>query len=286
MMLIRRVTQRMMLLLLSPVFLFLIARPNTAYGADGGGGGEGDAATESTVRPRSQYNKTQQDKMLEMLEKWRSQVSPKADPNSMKKLEWNEELASLAQAQADRCTYEPGYPDWSESLSILSSHPGRRIGFTHWTGWNSSWATNYWNAEGNWYDYCENRCTYDRDELKAQGFYRSSVVYYFRGCVNYTQVIWADSKNVGCGHRVCGFKDFHFQPGNDHHVCFFFPGAIIEYPESERMKNLPYETLQPLAVACGVESTTRWIIASWTSFTTVSVVSSTSFVWLMSRGIL
>merc|ERR1719167_1472177 len=103
-------------------------------------------------RPMSQYNKTQQDRMLQMLSQWRSQVRPRADPNAMKTLVWNDELASLAQAQADRCTYEPGYPDWNETLSILSSHPGRRIGFAHWTGWNSTWATNYWNAEGQWYD--------------------------------------------------------------------------------------------------------------------------------------
>lgn len=261
----------LLLLLPSMIFLFLM-RLDVALGAD-------DAVDESDaempVRPMSQYNKTQQERMLQMLDKWRSQVTPRADPNDMKKLVWNEELASLAQAQADRCTYEPGYPDWADTLSILSTHPGRRIGFTHWTGWNSSWATNYWNAEGQWFDYCENRCTYDRDELKAQGFYRSSVVYYFRGCVNYTQVIWADSKNVGCGHRVCGFKDFHFQPGNDHHVCFFFPGAIVEFAESERMKTLPYKTQQPLAVACGAESTTRWVTGSLASLTAISTIVST-----------
>jgi len=233
-----------------------------------------DAAADPKTRPMSQYNKTQQDKMLQMLEKWRSMVKPKADPTEMETLVWNEELASLAQAQADRCDYEMGYPDWADDLSILSSHPGRRIGFTHWTGWNSSWATNYWNEEGKWFDYCENRCTYDREELKRQGFYRSSVVYYFRGCVNYTQVIWGDSKHVGCGHRVCGFENFHFKPGKDFHICYFFPGAIVEFAESERMKTLPYKTLYPLAVACGADRSFCKGLTTWLALAAAAVAAT------------
>jgi len=242
-----------LLLLLLPLLILTWPEGATFAAAAADGSTAAGTGNAPPVRPMSQYNKTQQERMLQMLSQWRSKVRPRADPNAMKTLVWNEELASLAQAQADRCTYEPGYPDWNETLSILSTHPNRRIGFAHWTGWNSTWATHYWNAEGQWYDYCENRCTYDRERLKAEGYYRSSVVYYFRGCVNYTQMIWGDSRHVGCGHRVCGFENSHFQPGNDHHVCYFFPGAILEFAESERMKTLPYKTQQPLAVACGAE---------------------------------
>jgi len=253
----------LLLLLPFPFFLFVHSTP------DGAALGAGDAVTGAAAeRPMSQYNKTQRDSVIQLLGQWRSQVKPRADPSEMNSLIWNDELASLAQAQADRCTYKPGYPHWNETLSILSTKPGRRIGQANWAGWNGSWATHYWNKEGEWYDYCENRCHYDYKKLKSQGFYRSSVVYYFRGCVNYTNMVWSDTRHVGCGHRVCGFENYHFHPGSDHHVCYFFPGAILEFPESERLKRLPYKTLKPLEIACGAESLSfrngRWW-SRWTA---------------------
>ena len=72
------------MLLLSPLLLLLLllSRPESVLCADEeeGGGGEGlggevgDADDDASVRPMSQYNKTQQERMLQMLEMWRSQV--------------------------------------------------------------------------------------------------------------------------------------------------------------------------------------------------------------------
>jgi hypothetical protein len=79
------------------------------------------------------------------------------------------------QAQADTCSFDYGFPDWADDVNITKTLPERNVGQTIWRGWNVSFATNYWNGEGEWYDYCNNRCTYDRKALKALGFYRSQL---------------------------------------------------------------------------------------------------------------
>jgi len=194
------------------------------------------------------FNATEKHILLATINAWRGRVTPPAA--DMNTLVWDEELATMAQAQADTCSFDYGFPDWADDVNITKTLPERNVGQTIWRGWNVSFATNYWNGEGEWYDYCNNRCTYDRKALKALGFYRSSKVYYYRGCFNYTQLIWGDSQYVGCGHRVCDWRNKHYDPGKDSLVCNYFPGKIEVESESTRMKRLPYKTREPLDVAC------------------------------------
>ena len=61
-------------LLLPLLLLLLFFRLDLVFCADGESGGAGVTEAESSTRPTSQYNKTQQERMLKMLEQWRSQV--------------------------------------------------------------------------------------------------------------------------------------------------------------------------------------------------------------------
>jgi pathogenesis-related protein 1 len=102
----------------------------------------------------------------------RAQVSPPASP-TLPPVRWSEELAARAQAWADRCEFEHSQTDAGENLAARTQMitPEEIV---------AGWA-----AEGEHYDYARNRC--------AKG----------EVCGHYTQVVWRDSTQIGCGVAQC-----------------------------------------------------------------------------------
>lgn len=102
----------------------------------------------------------------------RSKVSPPAKP-PLPPVRWSPEIAAQAQAWAQRCEFEHGDTDLGENLSARTdvAEPSEIV---------AGWA-----AEGEAYDYASNRC-------------ESGKV-----CGHYTQVVWRNSTQIGCGMAQC-----------------------------------------------------------------------------------
>ncbi|CAH1779957.1 unnamed protein product, partial [Owenia fusiformis] len=109
----------------------------------------------------------------------RSSVSPKAA--DMLFMTWDDDLASMAQEWAEKCTWEHGNPE-------RNPKPYSSIGQNLWAGTGSpsvNGAVNSWDNERRYYTFDTRAC-------------QSGKV-----CGHYTQVAWADSHKVGCGAARC-----------------------------------------------------------------------------------
>jgi uncharacterized protein YkwD len=110
-------------------------------------------------------------------------------------LQWDNDLAALAQTWADNC-------QWAHNDSRSDTFPGY-IGENIAGGGlllNGQTVTDLWAAEEANYDYDNNSC--------------SAV------CGHYTQVVWAESLRMGCGYADCsGTAAGHFI------VCNYSPGG-------------------------------------------------------------
>ncbi len=102
----------------------------------------------------------------------RASVSPPADP-PLPPVTWSPELAAQAKKWAERCTFEHSETDLGENLSARTdlAEPDAIV---------AAWA-----AEAEWFDHAKNRC--------ANG----------KVCGHYTQVVWRDSTQIGCGMAQC-----------------------------------------------------------------------------------
>ncbi len=110
-----------------------------------------------------------------------------------RQLRWSNELASEAQwwanvlAEKNQFAHEP-YRQWGQNLFLIDggySTPGQAV---------AAWA-----AEASDYDRQDNRCIGDM-------------------CGHYTQLVWRDTREVGCGHAWRGMREVwvcnYFPPGN------------------------------------------------------------------------
>ncbi|KAG2501458.1 hypothetical protein HYH03_001238 [Edaphochlamys debaryana] len=88
-------------------------------------------------------------------------------------LRWSDRLASIAQAWADRCVWQ---------------HSSYRLGENLAAG-NYKKASDVLYGIGMWYNEI---CEYDFDKSGWQG-----------GAGHYTQMVWADTTEVGCGYTLC-----------------------------------------------------------------------------------
>ncbi|XP_077983151.1 glioma pathogenesis-related protein 1-like [Glandiceps talaboti] len=121
------------------------------------------------------------DTMLERHNYHRSNVNPGA--SDMKYMQWDDDLASMAQDWSDGCLWAHGNP--------TNISPYSNVGQNLWMvgGVSSSYSVNpegpvdAWYNEVNYYTYDDNSCT--------------------NVCGHYTQVVWADSYAVGCGKTYC-----------------------------------------------------------------------------------
>nr|XP_003472165.1 C-type lectin domain family 18 member A [Cavia porcellus] len=139
--------------------------------------------------------------LLSLHNRLRSRVQPPAA--NMRRMDWSENLAQLAQARAALC----GMP-----APDLASAPRR----TQQMGWNMQLlpegsvsfveVINLWFAEGQWYSHETAECA------------RNST------CTHYTQLVWATSSQLGCGQHLCSVG----QAAMEAFVCVYSPGGNWE----------------------------------------------------------
>lgn len=136
------------------------------------------AATRQTV---SQLNITQKQLLLDLHNQARSSASPTA--TNMERMEWNNELAQVAQAYSERCMFEHNPSRASQAPSF--SNVGENLAISSGLGDNYEGLFILWHNERSDYTYSTNQC--------AIGAV----------CGHYTQIVWASSDNVGCGATRC-----------------------------------------------------------------------------------
>jgi len=108
--------------------------------------------------------------------------------SDMLKMHWNDELAAVAQRWADQCTF--GHDDDRNKCD------GTYVGQNAYSAWNSQESTwdelmeNMGNSVQAWYD-----------EVASPGFPNTDInpFVFSYGAGHYTQVVWAESAEVGCG---------------------------------------------------------------------------------------
>ncbi|XP_054390099.1 C-type lectin domain family 18 member A isoform X3 [Pongo abelii] len=144
--------------------------------------------------------------LLSLHNRLRSWVQPPAA--DMRRLDWSDSLAQLAQARAALCgTPAPG----------LESAPWR----TPQVGWNMQLlpagsasfveVVSLWFAEGQRYSHAAGECAPNAN------------------CTHYTQLVWATSSQLGCGRHLCSAG----QAAIEAFVCAYSPG------ESPYLTQLP-----------------------------------------------
>jgi len=108
--------------------------------------------------------------------------------SNMKKLVWNDEIAASAQRWADQCNF--GHD--SERSKIDGTRVGQNV-FIGWTSDERSYESVMEEIDGgvdSWYN-----------EVKDPGFNSGNIdpFVFSSGTGHYTQVVWADTEELGCG---------------------------------------------------------------------------------------
>jgi len=132
--------------------------------------------------------------MLETHNEWRRQVD-------VPDLIWSENLAQSAQDWADHLT------EICEMKHSSDRNYGENIAWAGGRRLSPDRVVNLWGHEKKHYDLKKNTC----DERQI--------------CGHYTQMVWADTREVGCGHAICG--------GAEVWVCHYYPQGNIR-------EELPY----------------------------------------------
>ncbi|XP_013407800.1 GLIPR1-like protein 1 isoform X2 [Lingula anatina] len=109
--------------------------------------------------------------MLDSHNSKRSSVSPSAA--SMTRLIWDDRLAAGAQTWAEGCKLAHRIGNYGENLYVSTNPP------------EPTDAVDGWDEEKKWYDLSSNSC--NDGEM----------------CGHYTQVVWATTRQVGCGINMC-----------------------------------------------------------------------------------
>jgi pathogenesis-related protein 1 len=163
-----------------------------AAGCEGGPFGEPDAASQSPPSADAQT-------WLDLHNTVRRSARPAPSP-PLPELTWSADAASVAQAWADRCTYQHNAGRGERGENIAASAPPG-----HWT---ASDVVAAWASEAQDYDYATNTCAPGKE------------------CGHYTQLVWRNSLRVGCAHQVCG-TNWPFAPSPpgrwDFFVCDYEP---------------------------------------------------------------
>jgi pathogenesis-related protein 1 len=103
----------------------------------------------------------------------RAAVSPAASP-PLAPLRWSDPLASVARAWAERCNFEHSTNAFGENLAFFSGERSTPEDVV------ASWA-----GEDRFYDYARNSCQESQQ------------------CGHYTQIVWRDTEELGCGAALC-----------------------------------------------------------------------------------
>ncbi|XP_037062174.1 C-type lectin domain family 18 member A isoform X3 [Peromyscus leucopus] len=137
--------------------------------------------------------------ILSLHNRLRSQVQPPAA--NMRRMDWSESLAQIAQARAALCG--------TSAPPNVASAPRH----TPQVGWNVQLlpvgsatfveVVNLWFAEGLQYRHGEAECAHNAT------------------CTHYTQLVWATSSQLGCGRHLCSVD----QTVMEAFVCAYSPGG-------------------------------------------------------------
>ncbi|XP_045389921.1 C-type lectin domain family 18 member A isoform X2 [Lemur catta] len=135
--------------------------------------------------------------LLSLHNRLRSRVHPPAA--NMRRMDWSDSLARLAQARAALCgTLAPGLASapqvgWNEQLQ-----PAGLASFVE--------VVSLWFAEGQRYSHATAECAHNAT------------------CAHYTQLVWATSSQLGCGRHLCSVG----QAAMEAFVCAYSPGGNWE----------------------------------------------------------
>ncbi|NXP09157.1 PI16 inhibitor, partial [Thinocorus orbignyianus] len=111
--------------------------------------------------------------ILDEHNKYRSQVSPPA--MDMLKMTWDMELEAFAQAYAEKCIWDHNKERGRRGENLFAMAPTLDLEF----------AVEDWNAEEKFYNLTTSTC------VPGQM------------CGHYTQVVWANTHQIGCGSKFC-----------------------------------------------------------------------------------
>ncbi len=124
---------------------------------------------------------------------YRNNVCPVA--TNMKPIVWSDDLAEQASQWAAKCTWQhSGTPGVGENLYLTSKQ------YTDSSDFDPMEAINSWGSELNCYDYDNNSCggSITKGCNPVAGNNCDNQV-----CGHYTQMVWANSDNVGCVVQSC-----------------------------------------------------------------------------------
>ncbi|XP_064491906.1 peptidase inhibitor 16 isoform X3 [Pseudopipra pipra] len=136
--------------------------------------------------------------ILDEHNRYRSQVSPPA--RAMMKLTWDKELESLAQSYAEKCIWDHNKERGRRGENLFAMAPMLELEF----------AVEDWNGEEKFYNLTTSTC------VPGQM------------CGHYTQVVWSDTKQIGCGAKFCE-KIEGIETENMHLlVCNYYPAGNVK----------------------------------------------------------
>lgn len=159
------------------------------------------------------------------------------------RVRWNSRLAAFAQRQAERCVLSHSTNDartqrWGRSTPVLA---GENLAMQ----WHTSssflsspsvgdkatlWSTDEWCGEKKWYDINSNSCRAPPNSP---------------GCGHYTQMVWHDSNQIGCGFAKCRHKN----PDEWHLACLYLEAGNTfgerPYNPSSRTRRPATRTRRP-----------------------------------------
>ncbi len=113
--------------------------------------------------------------ILEQHNQIRANATPAPNP-PLEPLVWSPNAAETAQAWVERCEYKHNPNRGRHGENIAAATVGH---------WDATGVVQAWGSEGASYDYGGNSC--------ASG----------KQCGHYTQIVWRDTRAVGCATQVC-----------------------------------------------------------------------------------
>lgn len=147
----------------------------------------------------------------------KGEESAQPPARNMKKLQWNDELAKIAQRWADQC---PEYHDENRMSPDFADEPGQNMADI-WTSYEAD--VDLEQRIGDWYAEIEHFPSQNVDSFSEDG--ATGVI------GHYTQLVWAETEYVGCG--LINYKD-QDQPDLMFRytlVCNYYPpGNVLELP--------------------------------------------------------
>ncbi|KAM3173476.1 hypothetical protein ACTXT7_012428 [Hymenolepis weldensis] len=137
--------------------------------------------------PFGRLSKDKQE-LLDLQNQYRREVAEGRVPNQpgsskIKDLKWNTELEASAQRHADRCQFQH------------DSSADRKTAEWWWVGQNIAYSSSIAQNVKMWFE-----------EYKD---YNYSYNYCSGVCGHYTQLVWANTTDVGCGVSKCSFSGFN-----------------------------------------------------------------------------